>query len=173
MILWIYRLPWGILFALMPMGLLLWTAAAYGMRKRGWGWLRWALAGVLAVWLIVVLRTTLLGRSPEVPGQLQPLFESYRLARTQREMYRTNFMNILMVFPGGLLLCALLPEKHPILSIFLSAAVLCMLTFGIEYCQLRFALGSPELDDVLHNTMGAIFGACAAVTGRKLQEKLP
>jgi glycopeptide antibiotics resistance protein len=41
--------------------------------------------------------------------------------------------------------------------------VLAALSAGIEFLQYHFCLGRCEIDDVIHNTAGALLGCLAAV----------
>lgn len=93
-------------------------------------------------------------------------FHSYRevLAGGNPEIYRSNFMNAVLFYPAGLLATVLLPEKWPgwckcMLVVLLFAA----LSAGIEYVQYTYSLGRCEIDDVIHNTAGALAGSLAAL----------
>lgn len=79
-------------------------------------------------------------------------------------MIRTNFMNVALFYPAGLLSASLLPDKWPRLQKILSAAILfALFSAVIEYTQFFCALGKPEVDDVIHNTLGAILGTLPIV----------
>ena len=132
---------------------------------RRWGrrcWFQSLLLAGLLLWACVSVHITLLSREPGAPSEFGTLFRSYRqvLAGGNLELLRSNFMNILLFFPGGLLLGALLPDRWPRWARMLTA----MLGFGamslaIERCQYRWLLGNAEADDILHNTLGALLGA--------------
>lgn len=117
--------------------------------------------------LAVILYTTVGSRSEnltEAP-QLVP-FHSYRAVRdgANPELYRSNFMNAALFFPAGLLGTALLPRKWYGWCRCLTVTLLfCAVSAGIEYLQYRYALGLCEIDDVIHNTAGALAGGLAAV----------
>lgn len=94
------------------------------------------------------------------------LFHSYRevLAGGNPEILRSNFMNVVLFYPAGLMMASLLPEKWGWLRILPAAAVFLALSIGVEYVQYTFGLGRAEIDDVLHNTLGAVIGAgCALI----------
>ena len=115
-------------------------------------------------WLGVIAVATLTDRSPgTVPVQPQLIpFHSYRavLAGENRELLRSNFMNVMLFFPAGLLGCELLPKDwHRGKRAVLVTVLFALISVGIEFCQYTFALGQPEIDDVLHNTLGALAGA--------------
>ena len=141
------------------------ASLVYLLLRRRYGGLRlFSIASgvALTMWLAAVLLITVFERSvgDPVPAQWIPL-HSYRevLNGGSRELLRTNFMNVALFYPGGLLVGQFLPEKYPrrfrVITVLLLGAVL---SFGIELCQLRFCVGQPEIDDVLHNVLGAVLG---------------
>lgn len=68
-------------------------------------------------------------------------------------------MNVVLFYPAGLLLCSLLPEGwKKWCRVLLTFVVLCALSCGIEYAQFIYALGQAEIDDVIHNSLGALLG---------------
>ena len=124
-------------------------------------WFRPVLGAALALWCCGVLYITVLSREPGAASEFGSLFRSYRqvLAGGNPELLRSNFMNVLLFFPGGLLLGALLPDKWPRWTRVLTA-VLCMgsMSIAIERSQYLRMLGNAEADDILHNTLGAVLG---------------
>ena len=93
-------------------------------------------------------------------------FHSFRevAAGGSRELYRSNFMNVLLFYPAGLLAVALLPERWPgWLRLAVTVLCLTLLSGGIEYVQYRFAMGRCEIDDVIHNGLGALLGGAAGL----------
>ncbi len=125
-------------------------------------WFRRGIWGALIVWIAVALWITIFRRSPGTlyRPELIP-FHSYRelLATGVSEIMRTNFMNVALFYPAGLLVVSLLPESwshcHKILSV---GILLALFSLSIEYVQFSCALGEPEIDDVIHNTLGALLG---------------
>lgn len=115
-------------------------------------------------WLAVIAAATLTGRTHSaapVAPVLTP-FHSYRtvLAGGNRELLRSNFMNVILFYPAGLLACELLPQGWSRGNRILLVAVLFALaSAGIEFCQYFCGFGQPEADDVIHNTLGALIGA--------------
>lgn len=76
------------------------------------------------------------------------------------EILRSNFMNAVLFYPIGLLVTALLPEKWSKRLRWILTITLCtMLSIGIEYVQYAFSLGQCEIDDVIHNLLGAWAGS--------------
>lgn len=123
-----------------------------------------ALIVVFLFWLGVIAFATIMDRTPSgefIAPQLLPL-HSYRtvLAGGNIELLRSNFMNVALFYPAGLLACELLPKKWSRAKrIILVTALFVLLSSGIEACQYYFALGQVEADDVLHNGLGALIGA--------------
>ena len=175
--LWFYCL--SILAAVL---LLLLVTGVYLMVRRWCGSLRFWRAGialVLLAWLAVIAAATLADRMPgavPVAPELLP-FHSYRavLAGESRELLRSNFMNTVLFYPAGLLGCNLLPggwsRKR---RVFLIASLCVLLSLGIECLQYRFALGQAEVDDVIHNGLGALLGGvvCELLPRRTSSHKI-
>lgn len=134
---------------------------------RRWNWL---VGLALVLCLGVVAFATLANRPGDLEGAPSlTLFHTYREAAETGniEIYRSNFMNVLLFFPAGLLAASLLPGKWPAwVRILLVTAVLALLSAGIEGVQYAFSLGRVEIDDVLHNTLGALLGALMGSLGR-------
>ena len=129
--------------------------------KRIW---RPATAFLFLTCLAVIAAATLTDRTPDTistePEWIP--FHSYRaaIAGENKEILRSNFMNLVLFYPAGLLACDLLPKnwsraKRTIFVTILFALV----SLAIEFCQYHFALGQAEADDVIHNTLGALIGA--------------
>jgi glycopeptide antibiotics resistance protein len=80
------------------------------------------------------------------------------------EILRSNFMNAVLFYPAGLVLCSLLPQKwRPWLRILLVSVLLCVLSCAVEQAQYVYSLGQVEIDDVIHNTLGAMLGAIFSI----------
>ena len=134
--------------------------------------------GNLRIWkwvtsvLLLLLITTILymtiktrGNSGNYYIHLTP-FHTYRdvMNGANPELYRSNFMNAALFYPAGLLLTSLLPRKWPgwcrcLLTVVLFGAM----SGAIEYAQYRYVLGNVEIDDVIHNTAGALAGSLAVL----------
>lgn len=126
---------------------------------------RWLCGAGLAAWAAVVIHMTLLSRVPE-PGLANSLrlLDSYRiwLREGNREILRSNFMNLGLFLPGGLLLIQLMPRRWTRRKRFLSALTLAAaFSIAIERMQYITLLGQMEADDVLHNGLGAALGILA------------
>lgn len=136
-------------------------------------WFRPGLCIALAVWIAAVLWITVVSRSPgsESVAELIPL-HSYRklLAGGSPEIIRTNFMNTALFYPAGILAASLLPEHQPRCMRMLSVGIsFALFSLAIEYVQFRWTLGQPEIDDVIHNTLGALCGTIPVVLKDLLQ----
>lgn len=136
------------------------------LRKK-WGkdfrWKLLMLAGFAASICLIVFQTFWNRESSGV--QLAPLltpFHTYRayLAEPFEEILRMNFMNTILFLPAGMFLCELMPRRwNRWISVVLSVLLLGALSGGIEYVQFVRALGQAEIDDVIHNILGALLGA--------------
>lgn len=126
--------------------------------------------------VFAVLYTTLLSRSVHEDADAFSLipFESYInvINGGNVENLRSNFMNVVLFYPSGILMTLLLPKKsNRILRIITVTVLLSILSCGIEYIQYIYALGKPEIDDVIHNTIGALVGAIVGVQIAKLKQE--
>ena len=121
-------------------------------------WWRKLLGSLLLLWTMAVLYATVVSRSGGSYGSFEivPL-HSYRevLETGKREILRSSFMNGLLFFPAGLLGAALLPRRKILWLVFCVA----MFSLTIELIQFYLHLGNGEIDDILHNTLGALVGA--------------
>ena len=128
----------------------------------GKSWWKPVLGSFLLAWIAVLVYATVLSRPVDqyAPPNLTP-FHSYREVNSggSWEILLSNYMNILLFFPGGLFLSALLSRRwHWLTRVFLSVIFFALLSAGMEYCQYYWQLGRVEADDVLHNTLGALIG---------------
>jgi glycopeptide antibiotics resistance protein len=118
------------------------------------------------LWIGVILFGTL-GHRTEGSNLSAPIltpFASYLAAFNggNKEIFRTNFMNVMLFYPAGLLGCEILPEKWKrFWKVVLIALVFALGSLGIECIQYRLGLGLAEADDVIHNTLGVLLGAIA------------
>ncbi len=159
----IYILPYHHLLGVCLCGVLL-----FGELRRRFD-LRWwwkpCLSMVLLGWAAVVLWATVFSRGGGLEAEWLTLpFHSYRevLAGGNPEILRSNLMNVVLFVPAGLLSAALLPEKWPMKwQILLITFLFCLFSTGIEWNQYFRALGCAEMDDILHNTLGAVAGFAA------------
>jgi len=119
---------------------------------------------LLIGYFAVILSVTLTGRSAvlaPIGPELIPFYSYYVVLKGgEQELLRSNFMNIILFHPAGLLGYGILPkcwsQKRRVFAI---TAFCALFSIGIEACQYHFALGQAEVDDVIHNTLGAFIGA--------------
>lgn len=143
--------------------LMLWQRKHCGERLR----LLWVI--LLILWSGAVWYTTIWSR--EAGGVYRANwfpFHSYReiLSGGSREILRSNFMNILLFFPAGVLMGAIIPEHWPRRRWF----VLALSLFGcfslcIELMQFYQEIGRSEMDDILHNLLGGVLGCMVLSMG--------
>ena len=129
--------------------------------KRFW---RSVIALLFLAWLVVIAVATLTDRTPGlIPTEPELIpFHSYRsvIAGENKEILRSNFMNVILFYPAGLFACELLPKSWSRAKrVILVAVLFALVSAGIEFCQYHFALGQAEVDDVIHNALGALIGA--------------
>ena len=168
--LWFYCLP--IENALLL--ILLATASFFLLRKKLRNVLCWKIGvGLLFLaWIVVIIFGTLGYRTEggNLPEPVLTPFASYCavLNGGTKELLRTNFMNVVLFYPAGLLGCEILPKHWKRLwKVTLITALFAIVSIGIEYIQYRFAMGLTEADDVIHNTLGVILGGIACVLFEK------
>lgn len=172
--LWFYCLPIGeavILVLFATIGFLL-------LRERFGNSPYWkmGISVLFLAWIAVILFGTL-GQRTEGDSLSEPVlmpFASYFAALNggSRELYRTNFMNVVLFYPAGLLGCEGLPTRWKAgWKTVLITVLFALISFGIEYTQYRFGLGLAEADDVIHNTLGTLLGAFACGASVKWNQK--
>lgn len=128
-------------------------------------WLRICVGAVLAVWFGTVLWMTLLGRGSEGVYETHwiPLHTYWAVfSGAHPEMLRSCFMNVVLFYPAGLLLAGLIPEKWSFRKGLLCTVwAFALFSLTIELSQHFWQLGNCEIDDVLHNALGAGLGFAA------------
>lgn len=158
----IYQLPIEVLAEYAVFAAILYVALY--RKYAGKRWLRPGIGGLLAGWFLAVLWTTILSREPGSYESSWIPLRSYWLLFSggNPEIYRSCFMNAVLFYPGGLLLAELLPQRLRYRHGMLFAAIcLGLFSLSIELCQHFQHLGTAEIDDVLHNTLGAAAGFAA------------
>ena len=137
--------------------------------KRFW---RPVIALLFLAWLVVIAVATLTDRTPGlIPTEPELIpFHSHRavMAGGNKEILRSNFMNVVLFYPAGLFACELLPKSWSRAKrVILVAVLFALISAGIEFCQYHFALGQAEVDDVIHNALGAFIGALVCTINLK------
>lgn len=126
-------------------------------------------AAFLALWAAAVIMQTVVSRVPgSAPEAVWAPFRSYLDALSsggQPELLRSNFMNVVLFYPAGLLLGSLLPERRSAAASFAFCMLpLFLLSAAVEFVQYRWFLGLAQTDDVIHNTLGAALGAAVSMS---------
>lgn len=155
---------WGAVLAAVVFQLL-WKR--YGSRR----WFRCGCALLMIFWAYVMLRLTVLYRTPGCCSEwyvlpLRFLWEMYTTGNT--ELWRTMFMNAMLFFPAGLLVTALLPRtwsrRRTVLTV---CGIFFTVSAAVECTQFVMAFGRAEADDLLFNVLGACLGTIPILTGSK------
>lgn len=130
---------------------------------------------LLICWIAVILLGTLcqrtIGSNTSQPV-LIPFYSYYTaLNGGSQELYRANFMNMVLFYPAGLLGYEVLPKfRNRAWRILLLTVMLALMSMGIEWAQYRFGLGLAETDDVIHNILGTFLGALACSSCTKTNQ---
>ena len=162
LLLMIYRLPIGVLPVYAFLGALLYCTL-YRKYAGRW-WFRPGMVGLLTVWFAAALWSTVFSRETGIYASYWIPLRTYWLAISGEcpEMYRSCLMNVVLFYPAGLLLAGLLPQRLRYRNRML-CTVICfgLFSLSIELIQHFLHLGIAEIDDVLHNTLGAAAGFAA------------
>ena len=117
-------------------------------------------AGILgaAGAIALIFCFTILNRSSGSRAHNLIPFITFINAKTQPELYRSMFMNLMLFLPLGLSLPFALPDKikHKALITVLTGF---LISASVEAAQFAFCLGYGETDDVIMNTAGCVIGA--------------
>lgn len=171
---WFYCLPlWTAVFWVILMtAVFLWLREK--LRERGF-W-KWTVGAMLTAWLALTFYYTLGRRSAGTIQEIHLIpFYSYYLVRQggNPELIRSNLMNVMLFWPAGLLGAELLPGSWKsawrVLLVFTVGA---LLGLGIECAQYNWGLGLPEVDDLIHNSLGALLGALAGAVPSAMWSKM-
>ena len=139
----------------------------YALQKRciRMGWLRPMLGTILGCWIAAVLWITVFGRNSTDRYEVHWIPLRAYLAvflGEDPDLLRSCMMNVVLFFPGGSLWAALLPQnRSPKRGIWSVVLLFGLFSLCIELSQYFFRLGNMEMDDILHNTLGAAAGFSA------------
>ena len=109
------------------------------------------------LYIFVILYATVLNRESYIENRGLSLipFASYKIAiNGNEEGFRTCFMNALLFFPLGCAFYGFNNAKRIKLRYFVLFSF--CLSLVIEILQYVFSLGTTEVDDLIHNTLGAV-----------------
>lgn len=130
-------------------------------------WWKLFLLSCLLGSIAVILHQTVWNRGGASENALYLIpFHSYRevINGGNPEILRSNFMNVILFYPAGLLAASLLPQKWSgWLRVVLPVLLLVGFSAGIEYYQYFYQMGLTEIDDVIHNSMGALLGCVCSL----------
>ena len=149
MLKWFYSLPLSYVTIGTISVLVMWTIAHYRFTLREYGnkidkahhWTRFNYI-VLVSAVILILYATIFSRSDEITKLVLQPFYSFKVAKIQREMYRSMLMNIVLFVPFGLSLSSILPERQTVLARIATTSLFgLLLSVLIEAVQYFFKLG--------------------------------
>ncbi len=126
---------------------------------------------LLWVYTLCVLFITVIGRFIHEDFRAQPIplssYRSYLMTSNIRELWGI-ILNVLMFVPLSFLTAQLLREHRPV-----RFALLCsiLLTLTIEALQYVTRTGTFEVDDLIHNTLGALIGIGIWLLFRRLKRR--
>ena len=139
--------------------LVLFAAGLFCWMHRRWENRRWWRGTVLVLFLcwsaVVLAQTVWLGRTTQRTLSLIP-FQCYLTVFQggEKELLRSAFMNVLLFYPGGILVQSLCRSC----SLWKLTVLVLLGSVAIECCQYGFGIGTAETDDIIHNTLGAFLG---------------
>lgn len=134
-----------------------------------WIWRKdWSI-GLLVGYLFLILAETVLIRSPgELRYELAPfwswaeVFKKWPMTYTTKMLFEQIVLNILMFIPVGMILSRKMGSKSVLAATGISSV--------IEITQLFTRRGLFEIDDVIHNTLGAAIGFGIYVLLRRIRK---
>lgn len=137
-----------------------------GLHRRyaGKRWWRAVLLFALGAWCSAVLWVTVFSRDRGMHSAVWIPFHTYYrvICGESPELLRSAFMNMVLFYPAGMI-CAGLLSRNQSCKYRILCALLCFGVFSlsVELTQYFRQLGNCEIDDVLHNTLGAAVGVIA------------
>lgn len=162
---WIYclNIPVFLMMLIAASAAFAWSYCRYSDRY----WYK-PIVGVLLLISIAAILTVALfmriGNNTVQEALLIP-FGSYHkvLSGGTRELLRSNFMNVVLFYPAGLFTSVLLPRRwRPLIRVMLVILVFALMSMVVEQLQYLFVLGQPDVDDIIHNIIGAMIGGSVA-----------
>ena len=114
---------------------------------------------LLVFYLAFVSTITIIDRVPSKIARYKlELFWSYKaIANGTVKLIAENFWNVVLFMPVGFLMAGLFRRHRAAWPAMLISAALSAL---LELTQLKTHRGLFELDDIFHNTLGALIGIC-------------
>ncbi len=122
------------------------------------------------IYFCLMIYTALIDRTVtegEANYCLIPFYSYYQYFNGNKDIMQQSIMNIAFFYPFGFLLSCLdielIKKRKWLIVIFAMLFSLC-----VEIMQYIFRLGYAEIDDVIHNTLGAFIGVAMSVIFDKL-----
>lgn len=121
---------------------------------------------VLVSYCLLLYCSTVVFRGPnsEVGFNFSPFWSYAAIKNGQEQLVMEHILNVLVFIPIGLLGMLLSKKNKLLISTFQGI----LFSFAIEISQYIFKKGFAELDDVIHNTVGCVFGALFVLLMYKL-----
>lgn len=111
----------------------------------------------LLTFLAIVFASTVFTRTPlsEHTYELEFFWSWKQVFQGNKALFEENLLNIILLFPAGLLLPVIYRKYLSWQKGFFAGA---FISFGIEFLQLVLARGLFEWDDIVHNGLGCMAG---------------
>ena len=126
------------------------------------------------IYVGLIIYSTLIDResSPENSGYcVIPFASFFQFLKGNMDIMQQSIMNVALFYPFGFLLSGA-DVKFIGKRKWIIAALAFAFSFCVEILQFIFHLGYAEIDDVIHNTSGAIIGMLAFTALEKLFDKI-
>lgn len=121
--------------------------------------------GLLIIYLVCILYVTLLFRRAKETYTFYDLFRSYGQIFTDAVIRAGILKNIWLFIPLGTILYGICPKKAVLL-------IPVAISISIELIQHFASIGYCELDDVISNSAGGIFGYLCGISLTRIKEKI-
>lgn len=111
----------------------------------------------LLTFLAIVFASTVFTRTPSLEHtyELEFFWSWKQVFHGNKALFEENLLNIILLFPAGLLLPVIYRKSISWRKGFFAGA---FISFGIEFLQLVLARGLFEWDDIVHNGLGCMVG---------------
>lgn len=117
-------------------------------------WNNYLIIAALAFSVTMILQVTVISRIGIGYRRFYPLFHSYRDASVDSRTLVQNIENVILFVPVGIAIAVLFQGS------FCSSLITgFFFSLVIESCQWCFSLGAFEMDDLMHNAIGAAIGS--------------
>lgn len=124
------------------------------------------------IYFCLMIYTALIDRNASTDSSgycLIPFYSYYQFFNGNRDIMQQSIMNIAFFYPFGFLLSCLdiefIKKRKWLIAVFAF-----VFSFFIEALQYIFHLGYAEVDDVIHNTLGASIGTAMCVALDKIYD---